>query len=107
MHPKNDSCKILEKYTTGKYLSERIGTIQWLRRNNAKYTYKSFKIQSQGQFFIKDDQVNIDIKVSEDRTLVVQGQVDFSSTGDNTSIYRWILQLEDNRWKIADSKEIN
>ena len=99
--------KILEQYTTGKYLSERIGTIQWLRRNNAKYTYKSFKIQSQGQFFIKDDQVNIDIKVSEDRTLVIQDQVDFSSTGDNTSIYRWTLQLEDDLWKIADSKEIN
>lgn len=99
--------KILEQYTTGKYLSERIGTIQWLRRNNAEYTYKPFKIQSQGQFFIKDEQVNIDIKVSEDRTLVVEGQVDFSSTGENTSIYRWTLQLEDNRWKIADSKEIN
>ena len=99
--------KILEQYTTGKYLSERIGTIQWLREKNAKYIYNLIQRELQGQFFIKDDQVNIDIKVREDITLFVQGKIDRSGTDDNTTIYRWTLQLEDNLWKITDSKKIN
>ena len=99
--------KILEQYTTGKYLSERIGTIQWLREKNAKYIYNLIQRELQGQFFIKDDQVNIDIKVREDITLFVQGKIERSGTDDNTTIYRWTLQLEDNLWKITDSKKIN
>ena len=99
--------RILRQYTTGQYLLARNGTVNWLRRNGGEYTYDSIQVEPQGQFFTEGNQVKIDVKVSENTTLRVQGQIDWSQTGYTTSVYRWTLHFEDNRWKIAGSEKIN
>ncbi|NER06741.1 MAG: DUF4101 domain-containing protein [Okeania sp. SIO3C4] len=99
--------RILRQYTTGNYLVERNGTVDWLRRYGGEYRYDSIQVEPQRQFFVEGDRVIVDVKVSENRTLRVQGQIDWTRTGYTTSVYRWTLQFEDGLWKIADSKELN
>ncbi|NEQ75666.1 MAG: DUF4101 domain-containing protein [Okeania sp. SIO2C9] len=68
--------------------------VNWLRKNGGEYTYDSIQVEPQGQFFVEGDQVIVDVKVSENRTLSIQGQIDWSRTGCTTSVYRWTLQRE-------------
>lgn len=101
------SRSILQQYTTGNYSADRNGTVDWLRKYGGEYRYDSIQVEPQGQFFVEGDRVMVDVKVSENRTLRVQGQIDWTQTGFTTSVYRWTLQFEDGLWKIADSQELN
>ncbi|MFB2917916.1 protein kinase domain-containing protein [Aerosakkonema funiforme] len=99
--------QIPAQYTTGKYLDKTIGTINWLKNNNAYYTYESPIVTQNGGFFVEANQATIVVNIIENRTLYVNGRIDRTKTGPTSGVYRFTMQLENGNWKIADSQEIN
>ncbi|MBD2616314.1 DUF4101 domain-containing protein [Nostoc punctiforme FACHB-252] len=98
--------KILDQYTTGEYLTKQQGTVDYLIEKNAYYQYNSPpKIEPLGALFQQGNQVFIDVKVSENTTLFVNGRIVPDQTGVFSNEYRWFLQLENGSWKIARTEK--
>ena len=80
------------------------GSLDWLQSNNAYYQFGTQTVNPTGKFSATGNQATIEVKVTEDRTFYVNGKVDAAQTNSKTSVLRYVLQLENGTWKIADYK---
>lgn len=83
------------------------GSIDWLENNNAYYKYGVQNIDGVDRFVTNGNQATIQVRVSEDRTLYKNGNIDRNETDFKTRTARYNLQLVDGQWKIADLQIFN
>ncbi len=96
--------------TTGEKYSKTAGqdgSIDWLEKNKAYYKYGLQKIDSVGQFISKGNQATIEVRVTEEQTLYINGEIDRDRTGSGTLTVVYKLQFVEGRWKIASSQDAN
>ncbi|MEC4892518.1 MAG: ARC6/PARC6 family protein, partial [Oscillatoria sp. PMC 1050.18] len=102
--------RLISDLTTGELydsLTESNGAIAWLRNNQAYYRFGVQKIESVERFVASETKATIEVKVTEDRTLYREGEIDPSQTEFDTQVIRYSLELVDNIWKIADYKTVD
>jgi serine/threonine protein kinase len=96
---------VLDSTTTGALKADLLkpgGPIDWLANNNAHYQFGIQKIDGVDRFIANGNQAGIDVKVTEDRTLYVNGRVDRNETDFKTRAIHYSLERVDGIWKIAD-----
>jgi len=81
--------------------------VEWLKNNNAYYTYESPTVEPNGKFYMEGERATIEAIVNEKPTLFVNGIVDPTSSGPSTGMYRFTLQFDSGTWKIADNQKID
>ncbi|WP_445249594.1 IMS domain-containing protein [Microcoleus sp. OTE_8_concoct_300] len=99
--------EVIARYTTGEYYKKSIGSVDWLKNNNAYYKYESPTVEPTGKFSLEGERVTIEMIVKENPTLFVNERVDPTSSGPSTGMYRFILQFDSGTWKIADTQKID
>jgi serine/threonine-protein kinase len=98
--------EILTQVAIGEEYEKRKGSIDWLQKNNAYYSYGEFEIQPLGQFNLEGDRATIEVEIAENPTLYVNGQVDPSLSVPSRARYRGTLQLDLQTWKVANLTKI-
>jgi ARC6-like, IMS domain len=100
--------QLAAEFTIGERYIKTIGAIKWLRENKAYYNYKTAQVDSSNNLSVSSNQAQIDVNVSEDLVLYVNGQVDQSSTtyGIKTKAYRFFLKLDAGTWKIENVENL-
>ena len=78
----------------------------WLENNNAYYQYGVQKVGDVEQFIVDGDRATIEIRVTEERTLYKNGNIDPNETDFKTRLVRYTLQSVDSKWKILEYKTI-
>ncbi|MBZ8183126.1 DUF4101 domain-containing protein [Oscillatoria salina IIICB1] len=102
--------RLISDLTTGELydsLTDANGAIAWLRNNQAYYRFGVQKIESVERFVASETKATIEVKVTEDRTLYREGEIDPSQTEFDTQVIRYSLELVGNVWKIADYKTVD
>jgi hypothetical protein len=99
--------EVIARYTTGEYYKKSIGSVDWLKNNNAYYKYESPTVEPTGKFSMEGERVTIEMIVKENPTLFVNERVDPTSSGPSTGMYRFTLQFDSGTWKIADTQKID
>ncbi|WP_375293956.1 IMS domain-containing protein [Oscillatoria sp. HE19RPO] len=91
------------RLTTGERYRTTIGSIDWLQNNNAYYEYFSYNVQPKRDVFVSGTEANIEVNVTEDLILYVNGQVDPNQTtfGPQTQSYRFFFEWVGDSWKIS------
>ncbi len=82
------------------------GSIDWLRNNNAYYTFGVQKVEPAGKLVANADRATLEVLITEDIALYVNGKLDPTQTGFSTEKSRYSFQFIDGRWKISDYKTI-
>jgi serine/threonine-protein kinase len=94
------------QYATGKLLTDSLGSLQWLRDNNAYYYYGEFKVEPITDVVVNDNQATITASISENPTLYINGRFDPSKSGFSSKNYQFALEFDGSSWKIADYEEL-
>ena len=97
---------LLAQLAVGDEYEKRKGSIDWLQKNNAYYNYGEFEVKTLGQFSVQGTQATVDVEISENPTLYVNGQVDRSQSIPSRGRYRCTLQFDRQSWKIATLTKI-
>jgi serine/threonine protein kinase len=97
---------LLAQLAVGDEYEKRKGSIDWLQKNNAYYNYGQFEIKTLGQFSLQGDQATVEVEISENPTLYVNGQIDQSQSIPSRGRYRCTLQFDRQTWKIATLTKI-
>lgn len=100
----------VQQLTTGELyrsLTEPEGAIAWLKDNEAYYRFGVQKVESVERFAAGPRKATVEIKITEDRTLYRDGQIDPSQTDFETRLVRYNLESVDGGWKIADYKTVD
>lgn len=100
------------KVLTGKAYRDNIrrtdnteSSVDWLENNDAYYTYGVQSIDQVNKFAASGDRATIEVTISEDRTLYVNGKPSRDKhTAFDTSVIRYTLHQEEGEWKIAEYK---
>jgi len=98
--------QILAEFNTGEIYESNLGSIIWLKDNNAAYTYRVQKIDSVEQFVADGDQASIEVVITEDRTLKINGKIDRQNTALDTRLVRYNLRSDNGKWKIESYNTI-
>jgi serine/threonine protein kinase len=98
--------ELLAQLAVGDEYEKRKGSIDWLQKNNAYYNYGQFEIKTLGQFSLQGNQATVEVEISENPTLYVNGQIDQSQSIPSRGRYRCTLQFERQTWKIATLTKI-
>jgi serine/threonine protein kinase len=101
---------VLDSVTTGALKADLLksgGPIDWLANNNAYYQFGIQKVDRVDRFIANGNQAAIDVKVTEDRTLYVNGKIDRKETDFKTRSIHYSLERVDGGWKIADYRVLN
>ncbi|NJP09769.1 MAG: DUF4101 domain-containing protein [Leptolyngbyaceae cyanobacterium RU_5_1] len=96
--------------TTGELLAALIkpdGVLTWLKSNRAYYRYGVQRVESVERFVATRDRATIELKVTEDRTLYLNGTIDPNQTDFSIQHIRFSLEVIDGIWKIADYKTVD
>lgn len=95
--------------TTGKRYQQTMGSMTWLRNNNARYEFLYHDVKSAGQLVVDGTIAKVPVDVTEDLILYVGSKIDSDNTsyGRKTKSYVFSLQLVDGNWKIADVNSRN
>jgi hypothetical protein len=102
--------KRLGDFSTGELYASLVkpdGVLDWLKKNQAYYRYGVQKIDSVERFVASQDRATIELKITEDRTLYLNGTVDPRHTDFSANQIRYTLEQVSDRWKIADYKTID
>lgn len=83
------------------------GSIDWLVSKNAYYTFGVQKVEPTGTFVLSGDSATVEVKVTEELTLYINGRIDDTQTGFEKRLVRYSLRFADGRWKIVDYKRIS
>lgn len=83
------------------------GSIDWLRSENAFYRFGVRKVEPTGLFAANGSQATIEVVVTEELSLYVNGKQDNTQSGFNTRRVRYSLKFANNKWKIEDYKKLN
>lgn len=95
--------------TTGELLADLTksdGPIAWLENNNAYYRFGVQRIDAVEQFAADGNSATIAVRVTEERTLLINGRVDRNESDFATRSVRYSLRLADGQWKIADYRVV-
>lgn len=98
--------QILAELNTGEIYESNLGSIIWLKDNNAAYSYGVQKIDSVEQFVADGDQASLEVVITEDRTLKINGKIDRQNTSLDTRLVRYNLRSDNGKWKIESYKTI-
>jgi len=92
------------RLTTGERYRTTIGSIDWLQNNNAYYEYLSYNVQPRRDVSVSGNAANIEVSVTEDLILYVNGRIDSNRTsfGPKTQSYRFFFEWVDDSWKISN-----
>lgn len=80
------------------------GVLPWLKSRQAYYRYGVQKVESVQRFVVNGDRATIEVKLTEDRTLYLNGAIDPKQTDFSAQQVRYSLERANDRWKIADYK---
>lgn len=81
------------------------GTIDWLQQRNAYYRYGRQNANPTGYFNATETTAEIEIIITEELTLYVNGN--FDNSKQNSNVYRFSFFRENGTWKIANREVIN
>ncbi|WP_375339397.1 ARC6/PARC6 family protein [Okeania hirsuta] len=97
--------QLLSEYTVGAYYDKTWGTIDWLIKNRAYYTYDKPSVELVGNFQLSGKLATIDVQVYEFTTLhyIAGGTYPEPSSG----IYRFTLEFSNGKWKIAKTTRLD
>ncbi|MEP0769785.1 IMS domain-containing protein [Trichocoleus sp. ST-U1] len=101
--------ELAAELTTGQLYENTVskgGSMAWLENNNAYYQYGVQKVGDVEQFIVDGDRATIEIRVTEERTLYKNGNIDPNETDFKTRLVRYTLQSVDSKWKILEYKTI-
>ncbi|MDX2242610.1 MAG: IMS domain-containing protein [Leptolyngbyaceae cyanobacterium bins.302] len=96
--------------TTGELLASLIrpnGVLDWLKLNRAYFSYGVQKVDSVERFVVARDRATMEINLTEDRTLYLNGAIDPNRTDFSSQKVRFTFSLDNGTWKIADYKTVN
>jgi serine/threonine protein kinase len=83
-------------------------SVEWLENRSAYYVFGLQKIDRVQNFAVRGDRATIQVIITEQRTLYNKYDLpDVNSSGFDTNLVRYDLQLDDGRWKIADYQVLN
>lgn len=95
--------RLLERYQTDKKYQDNVGSVDWLRENNAYYKYGVQSIDSIEEFFVSSNRATIDVVITEQRTFYMNNRVvNDGNTAFDTRLVRYNLVEENGQWKIED-----
>ena len=95
--------QLLERYQTDKKYQDNIGSVNWLRDNNAYYKYGVQSIDSVEEFLASGDRATIDVVITEQRTFYMNNKViNDGNTAFDTCLVRYNLVSENGQWRIED-----
>jgi serine/threonine protein kinase len=97
---------LLAQLAVGDEYEKRKGSIDWLQKNNAYYNYGQFEVKTLGQFSLQGNQATVEVEISENPTLYVNGQIDQTQSIPSRGRYRCTLQFDLQSWKIANITKI-
>ncbi len=98
--------ELLAQLAIGDEYEKRKGSIDWLQKHNAYYNYGEFEIKPLGQFSTQGNQATVEVEISENPTLYVNGQIDKTQSIPSRGRYRCTLQFDLQSWKIANITKI-
>jgi serine/threonine-protein kinase len=98
--------ELLTELAVGDEYEKRKGSIDWLKANNAHYSYGQFEVKPLGQFILQGERATVEVEIFENPTLYVNGQVDKSQSIPSQGRYRCTLQFDRQSWKIATLTKI-
>ncbi len=83
-------------------------SVEWLENRSAYYVFGTQNIDRVRDFVVKGDRASIQVVFTEQRTLYNKyDRPDSGSSGFDTNLIRYDLELEDGQWKIADYEIID
>lgn len=88
--------------TIGDRYIKTIGGIKWMRDNNAYYQYNKSQVNASNNFSSSSDKAQINVNITEDLVLYVNGQVQQEKSGSETKDYRFYFRLDGNKWKVEN-----
>ena len=95
--------QLLRQYQTDKKYQDNIGSVNWLRNNNAYYRYGVQSVDSVEEFFVSGNRATIDVIITEQRTFYMNNRVvNDGNTAFDTRLVRYNLVEEYGQWKIED-----
>lgn len=95
--------KLLKKYHIGQKYQDNVGSVNWLRNNNAYYKYGVQSIDSVEEFIASGNRATIDVVITEQRTFYMNNRViNDGNTAFDTRLVRYNLISENGQWKIED-----
>jgi hypothetical protein len=100
----------VNELTTGELLLSLVkpdGVIQWLKDNRAYYRYGVQKVGSIERFVSSRDRATLEVNITEDRTLYLNGAIDPRRTDFSAQQVRYSLEFVDGKWKISDYKTVD
>jgi hypothetical protein len=99
--------ELLTEKAYAKNVTNYDSSMNWLRNNNAYYTYGLQEVNSVVNFNPSGNTATIEVITSEERTLCLNGRPSKDgNTGYSRSQVRYYLQLDQGRWKIQDYQTI-
>jgi hypothetical protein len=99
------SLNSIDSITTGtlhRDLTSASSPVNWLKNNNAYYRFGTQRIDSVNSFEPSTNYATLEVTVTEERTLFVNGQVNPSESGVTTFNVRYFLARTNGTWKISD-----
>lgn len=96
--------QLVSRLTTGQRYTQTTGAMNWLIDNNAYYDYKLSQVDAYSNFSSSGNAGSIDVTITEDMILYVNGRVDSQRTtyGPKTDNYRFYFRQTGGSWKIED-----
>ncbi len=107
--PPYDQQQVLN-LTTGELLASLLkpdGVLAWLKTNRAYFRYGAQKLETIERFVATRDRATLQVQLTEDRTLYLNGAVDPSRTSFAIQRVRFTLAADNGTWKIADYKTVD
>jgi len=106
--PPYDQQQVID-LTTGELLASLVrpnGVLNWLKANRAYFQYGVQKVDSVERFVVARDRATMEINVTEDRTLYLNGVIDPTRTDFSSQRVRFTFVTDNGSWKIADYKTV-
>ena len=101
---------LVDRYTTGTLhndITKPNGSIDWLRNNSSRYSYKDSRVLESLSFSDLGNRPELTVKIYENRTLYSSNRIDYANSGELTDSFTYFFVKEDGTWKIEDYKEAN
>jgi hypothetical protein len=99
---------VIKQYATGQLysdISKSDGSVAWLKKYSAYYTFKSYKIDKVVEYSTSGQRPSLKLEITEDRTLHTPKGDDPSESGISTATLIYFFELEDGIWKIYDYRK--
>jgi hypothetical protein len=106
--PPYDQQQVLD-LTTGELLASLVrpnGVLNWLKANRAYFQYGVQKVESVERFVVARERATMEINVTEERTLYLNGVVDPTRTDFSSQRVRFTFVADNGTWKISDYKTV-